>query len=143
MADVARAAPAHVVDGAELVDVDEDAGEGLVVALGALELLVEPGVEEAEVVEPGQLVVHAEPLEPGLLEHDLLVEPLDAQHARDAGEELGLLEGLADVVVGADAQALDAARGVGLHRDEHHGEEGVERHALEQAARLDARRAAA
>ena len=56
-------ARAGLVEGLELVDVDDRAGERVVVALGALELLGEARVEVAVVVEAGQLVVHAELLE--------------------------------------------------------------------------------
>ena len=54
--------PASLCD-FELVDVDERAGERVVVALGALELLGEPRVQVAVVVKAGELVVHAHLLE--------------------------------------------------------------------------------
>jgi hypothetical protein len=71
----------------------------------------------------------------------VVVQALDAEHRFDAGDELLFLERLADVVVGADLEPLDAARTVGLHGHEDHGEEGFVGHPLEQAARLEARQA--
>ena len=131
--------PASFSFGAQLIDVDEQARERLVVALGALELLGESRAQVPVVVEAGHLVVHAEPLELRALEVHLVVQPLDAQHRRDAGEELLLRpNGFAHVVVGADAQALDAARRVGAHGHEDHGQEPVCRDALQQATRLEA-----
>ena len=107
------------------------------VALGALELLGQARVEVAVVVEAGQLVVHAELLELLPRRRYVVVQPLDAEHRLDARDQLALVERLADVVVGADLEALDPARGVGLDGDQHDRQKALVGHPLEQAAGLE------
>jgi hypothetical protein len=82
---------------------------------------------------------HLLELHPG--DRDVIVKPLDAEHRLDARDELLFLERFAYVIVGADLEALDAARAVGFHGDEHDGQEGLVGHPLQEPARLEPRQA--
>src|SRR4029077_11852931 len=57
---VASQMPYVLVDGLEVVEVEEDQGETAVVAMRALDLLDERGVEVAAIVEAGKGISHRE-----------------------------------------------------------------------------------
>ncbi len=57
---VASQMPYVLVDGFEVIEVEEDQGETAVVAMRALDLMVERVVEVAAIVEPGKGISHRE-----------------------------------------------------------------------------------
>jgi hypothetical protein len=128
---VPEGAPVGLVVRLQPIHVDDHAGQGVVVALRALELFRQPRVQIAVIVEGGQRVVDAQLLQLGARLDDVVVQALDAQHGLDARRQLPLVEGLGHVVVRAYFEPFYPTGGVCLHRDEHHGQERVLRHALE------------
>src|SRR5688500_14557315 len=96
----------HVVNDAELIDIQNDACERFVISLRALELLRKTRAQVAIVIKAGQLIVHTEPLELRALVRQVIVHALDAQHRSDACEQLLLIERLADIIVSADLKPL-------------------------------------
>ena len=135
-----------IVDRLEVVDVGHDDRERLARGGGGARLGQHGGsVTTADHAREHVGAGHALELQVALAQ--LVAQPAGAQRRADAGDELGRLDGLADVVVGAATEALgqlagggapgdedhrDRSRGlVGLHRVEH-GEAVEPRHVAVQ-----------
>jgi hypothetical protein len=100
-----------VVDLLEAVEIDRGAGEVVAVAVGARDLLLETGVEGAEVGQAGEAVGLAEGSVVLLLGGELQ-GPIDARH------QLLLAERLGEVVGRAEREALALRLGVSLGGEE-------------------------
>jgi hypothetical protein len=125
---VAGLVAVRVVDALEVVDVGHDDGERLVEARGVLERLGEPLLDVPPVVDAGEPVGlrHAPQLVVG--PRQLLLQRLDAQQRLHARLELGELDRLGDVVVGAGVEPLDHVLGAverGLQHDRHERQPGL------------------
>ena len=107
------------------------------IALGALELLAQPRVQVAIIVQAREVIVQAQLLEARARLDHVVVQPLDAQHGFDARHELVFVEGFAHVVVGADLEPFHAAGAVGFDGHQQHRQEGIAGHALQQPASFE------
>jgi hypothetical protein len=95
----------RVVDGLEAVQVEHGYRHAVARALDALVLVRQQAVDVAVVEQARQAVADAEPLQLPVLLLQLVLQPLDAQHRADPRLELGEVDGLRQVVVGASVQA--------------------------------------
>ena len=100
-------------------------------ARAALELLVQQLVHVAVVEQLGQPVGDGELLEPlvghlqlAVLLVQLVLQALDAEHGAHPRLQLGEVDRLADVVVGAAVQPLHHVLGLAERRDQDDGDEG-------------------
>ncbi len=83
-----------VVDLLEMIDVEDGAGQGVPIASGARELLIESGVEHAAIHELGQWVDGRQRLELSIRVLELVGEPSNAKHRRDAHLQFQHVDGL-------------------------------------------------
>ena len=103
---VARGVAVVVVDVLEVVDVGHDDGERLAGGRRGGAGLGQHGRTVATAENAGEHVGAGHALELQVALAQLVAQPAGAQRRAHAGDELGPLDGLADVVVGAAAQAL-------------------------------------
>ena len=141
--------PVLVVHALEAIQVAHDARQRLLEPLGVREHLVHLLLDEPPVLESGQAVrarhmtqalVGFQQLPLALFQ--LFLQPLDAQHRANPRLELGELDGLGDVVVGARLESFDLAlRRVerGLHDDRNEGQSRILLDAPRHLVSIDAR----